>query len=415
MKTGLTDAKIAGLTAPASGQDEHADAIVQGLRIRVGSTGSKTFILRKRVGIRTVNLTLGRYAPPSFGLAQARRRARDVLADLDAGKDPKLTGTAVSAAPTVAELIETYLAAAVRGQKRSAKEIERILARYIIPAIGHRKADSITRADVTRLVDQITTATPGRPKRTTARAAYLQLSAFYTWAMPRLDRLPAHPCRDAGRPPPPKARERVLTDAEIRAFWIACGSLGWPWEQGFKLLLLTAQRRSEVFGAALDEVDGAIWTIPAERAKNGITTIVPLPKSAQTIIEAMPHADGAVFLFPSQGAEGRTASGFTRATERLRERMAEVLEVDSVEPGFTLHDLRRTAATGMQRLGVQLPVVEAVLNHVSGSRSGVAGIYQRHSYAKEKKAALERWAAEVERIAAKTPAPSNVRQMRAGA
>lgn len=413
-EVGLTDAKIAGLKAPPTGRVEYPDKLIAGLRVRVGSTGAKTFILRKRVGTTVKNITLGTYGA-RFNLAAARKKARDLLVDIEAGKDP----TATLATPrrnggagTVRAMIETYLASEVRGKKRSAREIERILTGYVTPVIGDRLADAITRADVSRLVDGVMNANPDRPARAMARGVHAQLSAFYSWAMPRLDRLPANPCRDAGRPAPMKARDRVLTEAEIKAFWTACEAAGWPFGPGFKLLLLTGQRRGEVFEADLAEFDleGRLWTVPGERAKNGVTHLVPLSPAAVTVIKALPEIKGTPKLLPSRADPERGASGFSRALEIVQRHMGKTLEVEAVTP-FRLHDLRRTVATGMQRLGVTQPVVEAVLNHVSGSQAGIVGVYQRHDFAGEKRHALEAWAAEVARIVAGEE-KSNVRPFR---
>jgi integrase len=396
---GLTDPKIAAIKPPASGQIEYPDKVVRGLRLRVGASGVKTFTLRKRVGGKLKNITLGRYGA-RFKLTDARRKARDLLVDIGAGKDPTANaGLKVKGALTVKAMIETYLASEVRGRKRSAGEIERILTGYVVPEIGDRLADAITRADVTRLVDGVVNANPLRPKRAMGRAVFAQLSAFYSWAMPRLDRLPANPCRDAGRPAPVKARERVLSEDEIKAFWKACDGLGRPFGSGFKLLLLTGQRRSEVFEATWGEFDGGLWTIPADRAKNDVTHLVPLPKAATDIIDGLGRIDGTPFLFPSRSNAATPVSGFSKATATLRTLMAEALEVETV-PDIRPHDLRRTLATGMQRLGVALPVTEAVINHVSGSRAGIVGVYQRHDYLKEKGEALTAWADEVARIVA---------------
>jgi integrase len=177
-----------------------------------------------------------------------------------------------------------------------------------------------------------------------------------------------------------------------------------PFGPGFKLLLLTGQRRAEVFEMDRGELQGDQWVIPAVRAKNGVASIVPLSKPALKVIEALGEIEGSTLLFPSRSDLKTPASGFSKATARLLKRMAELLEVENVDH-FRPHDLRRTMATGMQRLGVAQPVVEAVLNHVSGSRSGVAGIYQRYDYVAEKREALDLWAAEVVRITAKKPSP----------
>ena len=195
------------------------------------------------------------------------------------------------------------------------------------------------------------------------------------------------------------ARERHLSDIELAAFWRACDGLGWPFGPGFRLLLLTAQRRGEVFDADRAEFGREVWTIPAARAKNNVEHIVPVSDAVWAILDALPAFAATDKLFPSRSNPANGASGFSKAHERLCELMAEAIGVDAVEP-FTLHDLRRTAATGMQRLGIGQTVVEAVLNHVTGSRAGVAGIYGRHHFTDEKRHALGAWAAEVERIVA---------------
>ena len=398
--TGLTDSKIKGLKPPASGQAEYPDALVPGLRLRVGSSGVKTFILRKRVAGRVRNLTIDRYHERRFTLADARKRARALISDIEGGAEPAARGRRRGAETvgTVKALFEDYRAA--KGQLRTIGETKRIFEKYVLPELGGRLADSVTRADVTRLIDGI--AAP-----TMARAVAAQLSAFYSWAMPRLDRLDSNPCRDAWKPAKPPARERILSEPELRALWTAVADEPAPFGPGVRLLLLTLQRREEVFSAACAEFDlkGATWTIPAARAKNGLAHIVPL---SPAVDELKPLIDGRREgkLFPARGNADNGASGFSKAWSRIR--AAVVKAIGSPVERFTMHDLRRTGATGMQRLGVRLEVTEAVLNHVSGSRSGVVGVYQRHHFTDEKRQALNAWEIELQRIIAGKRAPSNV-------
>ena len=244
---GLTDAKIKGLKAPATGQDEYADSLVPGLRLRVGSSGAKTFILRKRVGGRARNLTLDRYHERRFTLADARKKARVLISDIEAGVDPqpaRKRGRAGQTSGTVKALFEDYRTA--KSSLRSISEVRRIFEKYILPQIGGRLADSITRSDITRVIDGISAPTM-------ARAVGAQLSAFYSWAMPRLDRLESNPCRDAWKPPKPPARDRVLSDHEVRALWHASFDERAPFGPAILLLRLTLQRRSEVASLAFSE------------------------------------------------------------------------------------------------------------------------------------------------------------------
>jgi len=399
---GLTDAKVRGLKAAAGNRTEISDAIVPGLRVRVGTSGTKTFIVRKRVGGRVKNLTLGRFHETRFTLADARKKARAILSDIEAGGDPtpklKNENRGKATSGSVSALWQSYLKAEVAA-KRSAREIERIFDRYILPELGDRLADTITRGDITRLVDQI--AENGSPVM--ARAVRAQISAFYSWAMPRLDRLQSNPARYAGRPPAPKARERTLTDDELRALWKATDAEGFPWRAGIKLLILTGQRREEVFGADRAEFDlqERMWIIPATRAKNGVEHLVPLSSQAVAILETVPEIAGSAKLFPARGNNDNGASGFSKVTAKLRKAVEASLGEHIND--WRLHDLRRTMATGMQRLGIKLQAVESVLNHVSGSRAGIVGVYQRHDYLEEKRHALEAWAAEVDRVVSGGP------------
>lgn len=400
---GLTDAKIKGLSAPKTGRVEVADKVVSGLRIRVGSSGTKTFIVRKRIGGRVANVTVGRFHDTRFTLADARKKARTLLNDIEGGGDPRAeTRRATGAAKgTIRALFDDYKKA--KAGKRSIGEIERIFERYVLPEIGDRLADSVTRADVTRLIDGVARG-GAKPTPVMARAVAAQLSAFYSWAMPRLHRLEFNPCRDAGKPEKPKARERVLSNDELKALWKVLEAEGWPWGPAIKLLILTGQRRDEVFSADRAEFDleAKLWTIPSERAKNGKAHLVPMPEAVASLVRKLPVVDGSAKLFPSRADPERGASGFSRALSRIIADMAKDLAQDDQEPAaiehFTLHDLRRTLATGMQRLGVRLEVTEAVLNHVAGTRGGLVGVYQRHDFLDEKQHALDAWATEVDRI-----------------
>jgi integrase len=382
----LTDAKLAGMKRPPSGQVEIIDKTVPGLRVRIGQSGKPSFIIRKRVGGKIRVITLGQYSA-RFSLADARKAARSALSDLDAGKAvaPAKRGTL-----TIKSLWSEYLA--TKTALRSHREIVRIGEKHILPELGERMADAVTRGDVTRFIDGI--AAP-----VMARLVHAQLSAFYTWSMPRLDKLASNPCRDAGRPAKPKARDRVLTENEMAALWRVVDAQAEPWRSAVKLLILTGQRKSEVFEARRAEFDlrAGLWTIPAERAKNGAAHIVPLSEAARNVLEAIEEVPGSRLLFPADGNPENPASGISKAVERIRAGVRAELGKDTA--GWSLHDIRRTVATGLQRLGIRFEVTEAVLNHVSGSKGGVAGVYQRYGWADEKKAALDAWALEVERLA----------------
>jgi len=391
----LTDAKIRDLRRPKSGQIEVRDKSVPGLRVRVGTSGTKSFVLRKRVAGKYRNIALGRFSG-RFGLAEARKKARQLLSDIESKADPLAAlpqpRRRSAAALTVSALWPEFKAA--KAHLRSIGEIERVFKRHILPEFGDRAADQITRSEITRLIDEIARNAP-----VMARLTLGYLSSFYGWAMPRLDRLQANPCRDAGRPPAPKARDRVLSEQEVGALWHVLEGEGKPFGPAIKLLLLTGQRRNEVFDADRREFDvGAkLWTISGKRAKNGATHLVPLTPAALGIVQKLLKDQRSEKLLPARGNWDMSPSGFSKAMRRIRESLEE--ELGHPVQHWTLHDLRRTLATGLQRLGVRLEVTEAVLNHLSGSRSGIVGVYQRHNYFHEKKAALAAWERELKRLA----------------
>jgi integrase len=187
----------------------------------------------------------------------------------------------------------------------------------------------------------------------------------------------------------------VLTDDELKALWKAAGELGWPFGDIVRLLILTGQRRDEVGEMGWPELalEQRLWTLPRGRVKNDNGHEVPLSAPAIEVIEKLPRVKGCPFVFSTTGET--PVSGWGKGKDRLDE-----------AAGFDdwrLHDLRRTVASGMARLGIALPVIEKVLNHSSGSFRGIVGVYQRHSFADEKRAALEAWGRFVEQLVSGTP------------
>jgi integrase len=190
-----------------------------------------------------------------------------------------------------------------------------------------------------------------------------------------------------------EARDRVLSDVEIKAFWAACERSGWPFGPLFKLLLLTGQRREEVGALRWGEfdLDSGTWTIPATRAKNKKLHDVHLSAFALELLAGLPRMGD--LLFASRGA---APSGYSKAKGRLDCFVGEIVG-GTVEP-WVLHDLRRTTASGMARLNIAPHVVDRVLNHVSGTIRGVARIYNRYDYRDERMAALEAWGRHIEAL-----------------
>ena len=258
------------------------------------------------------------------------------------------------------------------------------------PWRGRRLGD-ITRADVHNLLDAVV----DRGSPVAANRVLAALRRMCNWAVER-GIIALSPCDKLRPPTAEQSRDRVLIDGELKRLWAATEAIGWPFRDLVRLLLLTGQRRDEVGRMRWSEVDldAALWTIPKERAKNGQAHPVPLSAPVLAILRTLPRVGGGRgltdYIFSTSGKT--PVSGFSNSKDALDKRMGEN------SPAWVLHDLRRTCASGMARLGIALPTIEKVLNHVSGSFGGIAGIYNRHDFAAEKRCALDAWAGFIEQL-----------------
>jgi len=204
--------------------------------------------------------------------------------------------------------------------------------------------------------------------------------------------------------PPAKevSRDRVLSDDELRLVCRCCEAAGWPFGDLFRLLILTAQRVGEVQKMRWRDLDldNSMWSVPSPFIKNGIGSEVPLSPAAIAVLTGLPPLGRQGFVFPALNGSGNPVSGFSKAKARLDKEIAAALDKAGRPPmaPWILHDLRRTAASRMAQLGISPHVIEKVLNHVTGSLAGVAGVYNRYGYVAEKRHALEAWAAHVARV-----------------
>lgn len=359
------------------------DTELSGFGFKVTPSGSRSFILSYRVGNVQRKPMIGRY--PTIQPEAARNIAKDWLADIRKGGDPsadRQLRRKTSAVVTLSQMVELFLNA--KAGKRSIKEMERIFRKDILPVLGSVGVEDITKSHVTKLLDDLLARAPG-----IARLARANLSSFYNWAIPRLSDTAINPVVGSSKVPFGVSRDRVLNEEEVRGLWTVLATEPDKWELALKILILTGQRKKEVLEADWREIDleKGEWVIPAERAKNGKVHSVPLSDQAVELMQKIPHRTGR--LFPGTGPVSRTA-------KRVRVKLEAEISVP-VQP-WAWHDIRRTVATGMQRLGVRSEVTEAVLNHKNGMRSGVAAIYQRHEWTHEKRDALDKWSAEVARI-----------------
>jgi integrase len=257
-----------------------------------------------------------------------------------------------------------------------------------------RTVASIRRHDVLDLLDELVERGPVLANRTLAA-----LKTCFAWRMKRDETLLRSPCEGVDDPSAETSRDRVLSDAELAALWRVADADGFPFGRLVQVLILTACRRDEARDAPWSEVDldGRQWLIPGQRTKNSRDHLVPLSDPAAAVLESLPRIKSKVpLLFTTTGST--PISGLAKAKARLHEAMTR--ELGTEPERWTLHDIRRSAITGLQRLGFPLEVTEAVANHKSGTLAGVAGVYARHDYASEKRKALDAWAQHVMSVVA---------------
>lgn len=409
---------------------EIADSEQPGLRLVIQPSGVKSWAYRyERDGRNTVKVTLGRAAGPgSLTLQQARNAANDARRLRSTGKDPadqRRAERAVEAARIAAEekearrkdntldhVLDRFFADR-ESDLKSLHEVKRLLNKEF-KAWKRRRIDDISEADASKLIDSI----KARGAATTANRTRSNGRAFFNWCI-RKKLVDKNPFADVEPAKAEIARDRILNDEELRLLWAAIFQLDWPWRQFFALTLLTAQRREEVAGMLWSEIDleaaEPIWILPAIRTKNGKEHAVPLASSAVDILSGVDRVqieetiNGATklkhspFVFTTTGET--SISGFSRAKTRLDATMLAIARKEAGKRGddadtvslapWHLHDLRRTAASGMARLGVSVSVVEKTLNHVSGTFAGIVSVYQRHDFLAEKRHALNLWATHV--------------------
>jgi integrase len=375
----FTDAAVAALKLPRG----KSDAIVfddrrpgLGVRMRARAEGSlvnRTWVVQFRVNGRTQRHDLGPVT--ATATKRARELADEYFAKVRRGINPKAEKRAarVNAAETFGRLSAVFLKAAEsRLRPRSYAEVSRHIEKQL-SALDHEPINGIDRKRIAEILSRL--AVESGP--VAANRVRASLSAFFTWAIGEgfVEE---------------QSRDRVLPGAELAAVWSACGDDDYG--RIVRLLILTGQRRDEVGGIAETELqrERHMWSLPAERTKNGEPHDVPLPDVALALLPEPREDRGTIF-----GRGAGPFSGWSRCKERLDARIAAAAPDGKPLAPWTLHDLRRSTATGMGELGVQPHIVEAVLNHISGARRGVAGIYNRATYATEKRDAIVQWAAHV--------------------
>jgi integrase len=354
-----------------------------------------TYVLKYRVFGRQRFFTIGPHGSP-WTPEKARREAKRLLGLVADGKDPAdaKVEASLQAADTLRKIADQYLAVAKKKQRpRTHSEV----ARYLLVAWKPLHSVSVFKINRRNIAARVADIAEqhGAVSAVRARTA---LSTMFNWAIREGLDIPGNPVFGTNRPEQPKSRDRVLSEAELAEIWKACGVDDYG--RIVRLLIITAQRRDEVGGMKWPELDTAAerWILPGARTKNHREHILPLVPAALVLLP--PRQTDRDYVFGNgprrEGDEHRGFSGWSKSKAALDARILAVrkkVDADAKPlPHWTVHDLRRTAATVMaDRLGVLPHIVEAILNHVSGHRAGVAGVYNRARYQAEMRDALERW------------------------
>jgi integrase len=386
---------IAGLAAPEQGRIEYFDKTTPGFGLRVTNSGHRSWICLYRYKGQKRRFTIGDY--PALALGDAREKAKEVLWRVAKGEDPAAEKKRERQAETFRELADLYLEEHAKAKKRTWRADHNILHKDLIPRFGSRKAAEITRREVRDLLKAIEErGAPIQANRT------LEITRkLFNWAISE-KLVENNPCDHIAKPSTENQRTRVLNSDEIRCLWLTLNTKPAIFAAAYRLMLATGQRSIEVLGAKRDEIgaDGW-WTIPAGRVKNKTEHRVWLNDIAQRQIAAIkPHNQGSPYLLPSRDG------GHLRRLHKTHGRLCKASGI----PDFTIHDLRRTAASCMSAMGISRLTIAKVLNH---KEREITAVYDRYGYGPEIQRALDAWGKRLDEIIAGVPLPANIVQLRA--
>ena len=376
----FTDAWLRKLKPPVE-RDDFRDRGTRGLQLRSSPSGVKTFSFVFRLGSKMGRATLGRY--PDIDLKLARSKADEFRKLVSQGIDPrseKRTKRSLQEM-TVELMANDFIQTYAKPKNSSWKQAESNLRLYLTDYYGARPISEITRADIHQILDDLIS----RNKQTAANRALAHIRKFFGWLVERgyLDHSPADHIKPRHKE---RERDRVLSDMEIKSIWIAAEAMSGPYSAWLKLLLLCGQRRVETASMRRSQIIEGNWHLSATDTKNKQSHIIPLPKQAQSLVGLLLEQKGDSLIKSGRNGDNHI-NGFSKAKLQM-DRLSEVED-------WKFHDIRRTFATNLTKLGVDRLILQKIINH---SESGVTQIYDRYSYMKEKREALQKWADRLDEI-----------------
>jgi len=366
------------------------DTGTTGLALKVTPKGKKTFLVQYRPGGRgtpTRKMFIGPYGDVTFHRAQTE--AKRILGLRAEGRDPafeKQQAKHQAISNRFADVADDFLAKHA-SQNRTVDETTRIIKRDVLPKWGKRGIHEIGKRDVNDLLDAVV----ARGSHVMANRLLALLRKLFNWCISR-GIITASPCEGISTPSREKARDRTLSDKELVSIINTAKQMGGAFGSIIQMLILTAQRRNEVSEMTWSELDldNDQWEIPSSRTKNEKPHTVHLSEQAAAVVSGITNIGP--FVFTSNGQT--PFSGFSKSKKRLDE-LSEVAD-------WRLHDIRRTVVSRMAKLGIAPHVADKILNHQSGTISGVAAVYQRHEFLNERKTALDAWGSYVQSLLDKT-------------
>ena len=376
----FTDAWLRKLK-PTTNRADYRDTSTRGLQLRVTPKGVMSFSFVFRLGSKMGRATLGKY--PDIDLRTARANAASMRQLVVAGVDPRLDKRKRNEATkmTVSLMVEAFIENYAKPKNKSWKQAENNLRLYLAKYQGATPIKDVTRSDIHLILDELVQA----QKYAAANRALTHIKKFFGWLveMDYLDYSPADHIKPKAKE---KKRERVLSDHELKALWHATEAMSAPYKAWVQLLMLCGQRRLETAHLTRSQIEEDRWHLSSEDTKNAKPHIIPLPLPAQSIIQSLLVQEDEYLLRSGRNGDA-PINGFSKA----KAQMDKLSGVDD----WKFHDIRRTVATNLSKLGTDRFIIQKIINHSDGS---VTAIYDRYSYLDEKREALQKWADKLDEI-----------------
>ena len=377
----FTNAWLKSIKPPKKDRDEYKDTSCPGLVLRVTASGIMSFSYPFRIGNKTGRYSIGKH--PHLSLKEAREKLSSLKNDVSKGLDPRIKKKEERKAidNTVAVMVSEFINKYAKQKNKSWEQAQGKLNYYLVSSLGHLPIKQIKPSDINEIIDEIA----ARGKMVSANRVLAHMKRFFGWLVERdyIEHSPANYIKPLYKEKP---RERVLSDNEIKAIWDSSGQLNSSYGHCIKLMFLCGQRESETAQLRRSQIEDNIWHLASDDTKNNMLSLVPLSKQASDIINNTISEEND-YLFTSGRIGDNPINGFSKAKANLN-KLSKVSD-------WKFHDIRRTVATNLSKMGCNRMLIKRILNHADGD---VTAIYDRYQYINEKREALQSWADKLDEI-----------------